>query len=125
MKNKKILTTGFAALLLLFVSINLKAEVKKYVRYVHNDSASFGLLEGETVYQLEKAPYLGGEKTGKEYNLEEIRLLAPVEPSKVLAVGFNYHSHRGDMELPPHPPIFLKLSSAIIGSDEKLSLIHI
>ena len=74
MKNKKILTTGFAALLLLFVSINLKAEVKKYVRYVHNDSASFGLLEGETVYQLEKAPYLGGEKTGKEYNLEEIRL---------------------------------------------------
>ena len=51
------------------------------------------LLEGETVYQLEKAPYHGGGKTGKDYNLKEIRLLAPVEPS-VLAVGFNYHSLR-------------------------------
>jgi len=120
MKNKKIFTTGITAFVLLFVSLHLKAEVKKYVRYMHDDVTSFGLLEGETVYQLEKAPYLGGGKTGKDYDLKEIRLLAPVEPSKVLAVGFNYHSHRGDMELPPHPPIFLKLSSAIIGSDEMI-----
>ena len=72
MKNKKILTTGITAFVLLFVSVHLKAEVKKYVRYTHDDVTSFGLLEGETVYQLEKAPYLGGGKTGKDYDLKEI-----------------------------------------------------
>jgi 2-keto-4-pentenoate hydratase/2-oxohepta-3-ene-1,7-dioic acid hydratase in catechol pathway len=67
---------------------------------------------------LSAAPYINKEETGMIVNLNEVNLLAPVEPSKVIAVGYNYHSHRGDMELPAHPPIFLKLPSSIIGSEE-------
>ncbi|NNE59444.1 MAG: fumarylacetoacetate hydrolase family protein, partial [Woeseia sp.] len=33
------------------------------------------------------------------------------------AVGFNYDSHRGDRELPAHPPVFLKLPTTITGTD--------
>ena len=63
---------------------------------------------------------MNGEKTGKFISLDEIRLLAPVVPGKVIAVGYNYHSHRGDMELPAHPPIFLKLPSSIIGTKDAI-----
>ncbi len=87
----------------------------RYVRYAHEDTVSYGVQEGDTIRQLSAAPYLGGTTTGASVALADVQLLAPAEPSKVYAVGYNYDSHRGDRVLPPHPPIFLKLPTTIIG----------
>ena len=38
----------------------------------------------------------------------------------MFAVGYNYLSHRGDRELPAHPPIFLKLPTSLIGPDDEI-----
>jgi 2-keto-4-pentenoate hydratase/2-oxohepta-3-ene-1,7-dioic acid hydratase in catechol pathway len=55
---------------------------------------------------------------GKEYDLEEVELLAPSEPSKVVCVGLNYVEHAKElkMDLPSEPIIFLKPPTAMIGS---------
>ena len=87
----------------------------RYVRYEHAEGVSYGLQRDDVIDELTAAPYQGGEPTGATHRLADVRLLAPAEPSKVIAVGYNYHSHRGDRELPPHPPIFLKLPTTIVG----------
>ena len=104
----------------LFMNQSLNAEINKYIRYSHDNDINYGIVSNDMVFELTKAPYLGGTQTGKKIQLNNVQLLAPAEPSKVLAVGFNYHSHRGDLELPSHPPIFLKLPSSIIGPNENI-----
>ncbi len=54
---------------------------------------------------------------GKEYDLKEVELLAPSEPSKVVCVGLNYVEHAKElkMALPEEPIIFMKPPTAIIG----------
>ncbi len=53
-----------------------------------------------------------------------LRLLAPVEPSKIVAVGLNYRDHAAEMNkpLPREPLIFLKPSTAVIGPGEAITL---
>ena len=91
------------------------ADVKKYLRYTLGSTSGYGQLAGDRILELDAAPWNGGLPTGVSIDIDETRILAPADPGKVFAVGFNYMSHRGDRELPEHPPIFLKLPSAIIG----------
>jgi 2-keto-4-pentenoate hydratase/2-oxohepta-3-ene-1,7-dioic acid hydratase in catechol pathway len=96
-------------------------EVTRYVRYSHNDSVAYGILEGDRVRELDGAPWHGGQATGDVAPADDIVLLAPAEPSKVIAVGYNYLSHREDMTheesrpIPEHPPLFLKLPTSLTG----------
>jgi 2-keto-4-pentenoate hydratase/2-oxohepta-3-ene-1,7-dioic acid hydratase in catechol pathway len=59
---------------------------------------------------------------GPEYELAAIRLLHPVVPDKILAIGVNYRSHADESELdvPETPVVFAKWSSALIGPDEEI-----
>ncbi len=54
--------------------------------------------------------------------LEEVRLLAPCTPTKVLAVGRNYAAHAAEFNNPPpsEPLLFLKPPSAVIGPGEAI-----
>jgi 2-keto-4-pentenoate hydratase/2-oxohepta-3-ene-1,7-dioic acid hydratase in catechol pathway len=55
--------------------------------------------------------------TGAHYPIADVRLLAPVLPSKIVAIGKNYAAHAREMggEPPDEPVIFLKPSTAIAG----------
>lgn len=98
-------------------------EVTKYVRYAHNDSVAYGKLDGDRVRELDGAPWHGGKPTGAIVSAADVVLLAPAEPSKVIAVGYNYISHREDMTheenrpIPEHPPLFLKLPTSLTGPE--------
>lgn len=54
---------------------------------------------------------------GRVYDLDEVEILAPVEPTKVVCVGLNYAEHAKElhMEPPKEPIIFLKPPTAVIG----------
>ena len=93
------------------------ADITHYVRYQLGNHVNYGRIDGDRIVQLDAAPYLGGKPTRESVALKDVRLLAPAEPSKVFAVGYNYLSHRGDRELPAHPPIFLKLPTTITGPE--------
>ena len=54
----------------------------------------------------------------------DVRMLAPVEPSKIVCVGRNYAAHAAELgnEVPTEPLIFLKPPSGIIGPEAPIVL---
>ena len=58
----------------------------------------------------------------KTHNLSRAKLLAPCEPTKVVLVGLNYIDHAKElkMDLPDEPVIFLKPSTAVIGTEDNI-----
>ena len=64
----------------------------------------------------------GSYQCGDAIDPNSMRILPPVVPSKIVAVGLNYRDHAKEMgkELPDEPLIFLKPSTAVIGTDESI-----
>ena len=99
----------------------MAADITRYVRYDDGKETSYGIEEGTEIHQLSAAPWNGGGRTGQVVETADVTLLAPAEPSKVIAVGYNYISHREEMTheeprpIPEHPPLFLKLPTSITG----------
>jgi 2-keto-4-pentenoate hydratase/2-oxohepta-3-ene-1,7-dioic acid hydratase in catechol pathway len=70
------------------------------------------------------SPGKGGVQfTGATFPLDDVRLLAPVLPSKVVAVGRNYADHAREMggEPPAEPVLFLKPSTAVVGHGDQIA----
>jgi 2-keto-4-pentenoate hydratase/2-oxohepta-3-ene-1,7-dioic acid hydratase in catechol pathway len=85
---------------------------------------AYGLLDGEVIHKISAAPWLEWSRENITLAVREARLLAPVEPSKIVCVGRNYAAHAKEMgnELPKEPLIFLKPSSSVIGPEEPVVL---
>ena len=85
-----------------------------------------GTQGGQVVAPLSGHPFGPGPDairlTGASHLLDDVRLLAPVLPSKVIAVGKNYADHAREMggEPPPEPVLFLKPSTAISGPGDPI-----
>src|SRR6516165_3851531 len=97
-------------------------KITRYVRYAAGGKTSYGMLENQTIHELHGDLFSGAAPTGKTTNVADVKLLAPCEPSKVLAVGRNYKSHIADrgLEVPKEPGIFWKPNSCIIGTQENI-----
>jgi 2-keto-4-pentenoate hydratase/2-oxohepta-3-ene-1,7-dioic acid hydratase in catechol pathway len=90
------------------------AAVKRYVRFQVQDRIAYGLLEDERVNELKGSIFNRPDRTGKTYALGKVKLLAPCEPSKVMAVALNYASHLGERPKPKNPELFFKAPSAVL-----------
>jgi len=57
-------------------------------------------------------------------SLEEVKLLAPVVPSKVVCVGRNYREHAAELgnKMPEEPLLFLKAPSSVIAAGDSIEL---
>ena len=111
----RVLITGCALVALL--ASNAFAQVTRYVRYEAQGRTSYGVLDNETIRELSEAPWNGGTPTGRTVQLKTVKLLAPTEPSKVIAVGFNYRSHIGQQPPAPYVGLFTKLPTSIVGHE--------
>ncbi len=108
------LTRMLAGAVLAGLSVHAAADdVLRYVRFTEGTNASYGERVGEVIHQLDGAPWANGTRTGLTVKAADVQLLAPAEPSKVFAVGFNFDSHLAGQTLPAFPPIFLKLPTSI------------
>ncbi len=94
--------------------------VTKYVRYSHQNVVSYGILEGDTIRELKGNLFAGATPTGRTVKLADARLLAPCQPSKVIAVGLNYKSHIGERPAATYPGLFAKLPTSIVGPDDAI-----
>lgn len=92
-----------------------------------------GVLAGETVRDAGAAGPRGlipsaqtwatlAQAPGPEHGLDEVTLLHPVIPGKILAIGLNYRSHAAESELdvPTVPVVFAKWSSSLIGPGQPI-----
>src|SRR5437899_161272 len=100
----------------------------KFCRFIAKDSAAprFGILEADAVAEIGAAPWAAArrDKTGKSFELANVKLLAPVVPSKIVCVGRNYAAHAAELgnDVPKEPLIFLKPPSSIIGPGDAIVL---
>lgn len=102
----------------------------KIARYRYDDQVQFGLVgqqgQRQMVIPLASHPFgpLTPAPDATPVPLAQVKLLAPVLPSKVIGVGRNYAEHAQEMgnEVPKTPLLFLKPSTAVIGPDEPILL---
>jgi 2-keto-4-pentenoate hydratase/2-oxohepta-3-ene-1,7-dioic acid hydratase in catechol pathway len=91
----------------------------RLVRFRWGDGIFYGVLAGEMIRPLARPPFEGLSQTEEEIPLAEVVLLAPCEPSKIVALGLNYRDHAAEFgsPLPEEPLLFLKPGTAVIGPD--------
>jgi len=82
-------------------------------RHVIEDGGRWRLLEGDL---------FDGYEAGDAIAADGHRLLAPLEPSKIVAIGLNYKDHAAEQgkALPKEPLMFIKPSTAVIGPDDPI-----
>jgi 2-keto-4-pentenoate hydratase/2-oxohepta-3-ene-1,7-dioic acid hydratase in catechol pathway len=103
----------------------------RIVRFKGGGRPRYGILDGKSVRALPASPFsprgravLEEGLDGREHRLDEVKLLAPCTPSKVICLGVNYRSHAVEMGLaiPPIPLLFLKPPTAVIGPEDRIVL---
>ena len=89
----------------------------KLARYLHGGHIRFGVVEGDVLHELERTPFDSIERHGRSCGLDEVELLPPVFPQKIVAVGLNYRDHAREfgLELPEDPVLFMKPPSALLA----------
>jgi len=99
----------------------------RLVRYRFGDRIAQGFLEEGVVRALRGTFFEDPLPSGEEVPLDDVRLLAPVLPSKVVAVGRNYAAHAAEVggEVPEEPLIFLKPSTSVSGPGDPIPLLPI
>lgn len=97
----------------------------KLARYTVDAAPLHGLIEDGVIYEIDGYP-VGRrspvKRTGPGWPLESVRLLSPVVPSKIVAIGLNYKAHAAEFgkDLPEEPMIFLKPSTSVIGPGSEI-----
>ena len=92
-------------------------------RIEHDGHPRYALRRDGAWFLLEGDPF-GRHTAGERVSAPEPRVLSPVVPSKIVAVGLNYKDHAAEMNssLPVEPLIFLKPSTAVIGTGASIVL---
>ncbi len=93
----------------------------RLARIAHPGGVAFASIEGDgddaQVLEIAEHPFGQPNFTGKRWPLADVRLLAPILPSKVIAVGRNYAKHAAEFgnDVPSEPMLFIKPSTTVIG----------
>ena len=93
----------------------------RFIRYEGQDGRpAFGRVAGDMVQPLFGDLFGEWGEAGEPFPLSQARLLPPCQPTKMLAVGFNYRDHAEEfhMPIPELPNIFLKPLSCLAGPDQ-------
>jgi len=93
---------------------------ERFVRFELGGEVSYGRLEGESVLPIQGDLFGEHQVLDRRIPLSSVRLLAPVNPSKVIAVGLNYQSHLGNREPAAYPGLFAKYPTSLVGPDDPI-----
>jgi 2-keto-4-pentenoate hydratase/2-oxohepta-3-ene-1,7-dioic acid hydratase in catechol pathway len=89
------------------------------VSYATPSGPQYGLLVNGLIHEWAGNPFTAKEFTPGRALMtpNEVRLLPPVWPSKIVCIGRNYAAHAAEQqaEVPNEPMLFLKPPSALIG----------
>jgi 2-keto-4-pentenoate hydratase/2-oxohepta-3-ene-1,7-dioic acid hydratase in catechol pathway len=86
-----------------------------YVKYEAGGRIAWGILERDTIRELEGSVFDAAKPSGRTLKLAEVRLLPPAEPKKVIAAGLNYRSHIGQQAPAKYVGLFTKLPTSLVG----------
>jgi 2-keto-4-pentenoate hydratase/2-oxohepta-3-ene-1,7-dioic acid hydratase in catechol pathway len=94
----------------------------RLARFLYKGVTRYGIVEDDVVTVATGDIESGFRKGEEQYRLDEVRLLPPCIPSKIIAIGLNYKAHAAEFnkELPEEPMIFMKPPTALIGHDDEI-----
>ncbi len=100
--------------------------MKRFYRIEHEGSPRYAVQDADhgEGWRLVDGDIFASWNAGASLSTSGHRLLAPLVPSKIVAIGRNYKDHAAELNnpLPVEPMIFLKPPSAIIGPEEPIIL---
>ncbi len=84
----------------------------------------YGIWRHDHIRALTGNPFEGVAETSERHAPHEVTLLAPCNPTKIVAVGLNYRDHAAElgMTIPEEPLVFLKPPSAVIGPGDTIRI---
>jgi len=97
----------------------------RFVRFqIGKEEPKYGWIDGDRVGPLTASAVDEYRRLDAVLNLDQVRLLAPILPTKIICVGRNYADHARELgaEVPEYPILFMKPPSAVIGPDENIIL---
>lgn len=97
----------------------------KIARFRAPDGAvRYGVVEGDVLRPIEGDIFGSWKATSASLPLAQVKLLAPVDPPNVYAIGLNYrlHAEESKMALPERPIIFIKATTTVCGPDDTIVL---
>lgn len=109
-----------AAASLLLAAPLLAQSTTTWVRYESQGQVRYGQLDGENIREIAGDLFGTRRPTGRVVKRNAVRILAPVEPSKVIAVGLNYKSHLGERPAATYPGLFAKYPTSIVANGEAI-----
>jgi len=86
-----------------------------------------GILDGQSVLPLAEGETIDSfpsPRTDDAISISNVKLVAPVAPSKIVCVGRNYREHAAELgnKMPDEPLLFLKAPSSVISSGDCIEL---
>ena len=100
-------------------------DIMKIIRFkTAHTPPQYGWINQNLVGVLQGDPFGESRRFEPEFDLADVELLVPCEPTKILAVGKNYaeHAKELDSEVPPYPIIFMKPPSSLITTGQPIIL---
>jgi 2-keto-4-pentenoate hydratase/2-oxohepta-3-ene-1,7-dioic acid hydratase in catechol pathway len=93
----------------------------KLVRFLEGGHIKYGEVGGDhedIIIELLRTPFSAIERQGRSYAVQEVEVLPPVNPQKIIAVGLNYRDHAEEFNLPipEEPLIFMKSPSSLLAN---------
>jgi 2-keto-4-pentenoate hydratase/2-oxohepta-3-ene-1,7-dioic acid hydratase in catechol pathway len=100
----------------------------RWARFDNNGTATFGIVEGDTIIQVRGSPLTTWERTSARHKLADVKLLVPFEPLTFYACGLNYPEHVREVAVklgqepnfPPKPDIGYRANNALIAQGEAI-----
>jgi len=94
----------------------------KYLRFNINNDDKYGILKGDIIFELNHSFLKSIDESGEKYNINSVKLLPPMIPSKIIALGYNYKDLVGKRENYDEPVIFIKPPSTLIGQGDIIKI---
>ena len=96
----------------------------RIARFSQGGEPKVGILDGPELVVLKGHPLISTEPSGERVATKEVKLLAPVIPSKIVCIGMNFAAHAAEIaqDVPDEPLIFFKPSTAVIGPGDAIVL---
>ena len=92
------------------------------VRFALKGRVRHGVVEQEVIREISGSSFGRYRLTDVRHRLDEVKLLAPCQPSKIVALALNYRAHIEEMKgrPPDEPSFFIKPSTAVIGPEDSI-----
>ena len=94
----------------------------KFIRFNYNKKEGYGLLENDTIKFIDGDIFNTYIVTGQTVKMDDVKILPPTNPSKIVCVGLNYLDHQKEMNefTDQFPKLFIKPNTCVISDNENI-----